>query len=1075
MMKRNYLLKCILLIVVFTSATANAQNKVYATLSGVSSDSHVDNKTRAADGQLSTAASVKAYSGVLGFGGAYSGSVNLQFSTTLQPNTTSYVKIGTQDNILAPLVGGSLGTLLNDVLDVLLTGSQQFTVEAINTATSTTVLTGRTDVANDFAGDKLRIAQNAAGEYFIVISPDAAYNRIRLTSRLGVAIALGVTKRLDVYEAFYVDNSATCGMGTLTSYSGSGITLQLLEAGTAGVKNANYAIDSNLTNFSELGLGTLGIAASIQQTVYFEGPASATDKYYVRLSIPQSLVAAGLLNNLTLTAHKGNTQIGQPLGISTLLNADLLGLIQTGAIVSVPFTPGSAADRITIRYSGLAEINVAQSIKLYGIVKDNLSVSITGGGSYQVGANVNLVSQVTGCSSPYTYLWSQGAATANITAPTATPGTTDYTLTVTDVYGITARATAQVIVEQPPVGGTVTGSQGVCPGTVPSALTLTGYTGSIVRWERSANSDFSSVVTIANTTATLSGAEIGAINETAYFRAIVSSGSYANKLSEPATITAKRSTWNGTEWSNGLPDITTNIYFTGNYSTGQNLNGCRCEVSNNAVVSIPSGYTVTINGEVNILSGSFTLQNNANLIQLTNAVNTGEISVKRQTNPLYLLDYTMWSSPVTGTQTLKSFSPQTVNNRFYVYNTAIDDFVSNSTGAINPLTDTFGKAKGYLIRIGANHPAYVNNTIPGTIWEGTFTGVPNNGTVTFNLSADTNGYNLVGNPYPSPISIMQFMADNSNVIDGIVYIWRKKNDTSTPQHYISVNVAGVYVGNGEPGTETDPLGIIRQGQGFWVKVKQGAAGTTLNFTNAMRRSNTSNQFFRMNNTSEMPERHGFWLNLSSNDKFISQMYGGYIAGATDGQDNGIDAPFLKDMAAVLASGIGEDKYMMQGKALPFNHDDVYKLIFKTAQQNTYTITLDRTEGELSSTNIYIRDNYAGVVHNLTDVPYVFDSAAGDFTDRFEIIYQNIPLSITDIGKANNALVVWQENNTVNINAGNENIKDVKIYDIRGRQLHTQKGDGPKLTITEMSLTGNIMIVEIKTDKNTYNRKIVSSN
>ena len=140
-------------------------------------------------------------------------------------------------------------------------------------------------------------------------------------------------------------------------------------------------------------------------------------------------------------------------------------------------------------------------------------------------------------------------------------------------------------------------------------------------------------------------------------------------------------TWDGTSWSPSAPTATSTVIFTGNYTIGANFDACSISVSNNAVVSVTSGFNVYLNGAIDVASGSsFTLNNNANLLQSNPAaVNTGNIIVKRQTNPLIRLDYTLWSSQVTG-QGLYAFSPFTFDNRFYVYNTTSNLYNNSSIG-----------------------------------------------------------------------------------------------------------------------------------------------------------------------------------------------------------------------------------------------------------------------------------------------------------------------------------------------------------------------------------------------------------
>jgi hypothetical protein len=97
------------------------------------------------------------------------------------------------------------------------------------------------------------------------------------------------------------------------------------------------------------------------------------------------------------------------------------------------------------------------------------------------------------------------------------------------------------------VGGTVSSDQTICSGSTPASLTLSGQTGGVVKWQRSTVSDFSSSVTdIANTTTTLTGAAIGALTTTTYFRAVVQSGVCGAANSFSAAITVNPTSDGGT-------------------------------------------------------------------------------------------------------------------------------------------------------------------------------------------------------------------------------------------------------------------------------------------------------------------------------------------------------------------------------------------------------------------------------------------------------------------------------------------------------------------------------------------------
>ncbi|MDO8316346.1 MAG: M12 family metallo-peptidase, partial [Flavobacterium sp.] len=226
-------------------------------------------------------------------------------------------------------------------------------------------------------------------------------------------------------------------------------------------------------------------------------------------------------------------------------------------------------------------------------------------------------------------------------------------------------------------------------------------------------------------------------------------------------------TWNGTAWSNGIPTANLSVIISGNYNAPTDLTACNLTVNNNAAVTVNSGINFNIIGDVTVSTGSsLTFANNTNLVQTKNTNgNTGNIIVKRQTSALKLLDYVLWSSPVTGQQ-LQSFSPSTLSNRFYTYNPSTNLY----NGIVS--TNNFALGTGYLIRMPNNHPT------AATIWEGQFEGIPNNGN--YNLTVTSNTYNAIGNPYPSSLNANTFMTTNG--ITEALYFWRKTNNTLTSSY-----------------------------------------------------------------------------------------------------------------------------------------------------------------------------------------------------------------------------------------------------------------------------------------------------
>ncbi len=145
-------------------------------------------------------------------------------------------------------------------------------------------------------------------------------------------------------------------------------------------------------------------------------------------------------------------------------------------------------------------------------------------------------------------------------------------------------ASATVTVNPASVGGTIAGSATVCTGTNSTNLTLSGHTGSIVRWQSSTVSNFSSNVTnIANTTTTHTASNLTA---TTYYRAIIKSGVCDSASSASATVTVSPASVGGS-FSGGNVSVC-----TGTNSTTLTLSGHTGSIQwQKSTTSATTGFT----------------------------------------------------------------------------------------------------------------------------------------------------------------------------------------------------------------------------------------------------------------------------------------------------------------------------------------------------------------------------------------------------------------------------------------------------------------------------------------------------
>lgn len=510
-------------------------------------------------------------------------------------------------------------------------------------------------------------------------------------------------------------------------------------------------------------------------------------------------------------------------------------------------------------------------------------------------------------------------------------------------------------------------------------------------------------------------------------------------------------TWNGTGWSNGFPVNNVAVIIDGDFTSDRDIEACSLTINNTSNVTLTSGDNFIIDNAVTVANtANFTIQNNANLIQINDVANTGNIKLYRDTNPLMRLDYVIWSSPVTGTQTLKQFSPATLNNRFYNYNTTTNLY----NAVANPVTTPFTIGKGQLIRMPDNHPA------TPTIWTGEFLGNPNNGAIDVNLTyiSNTQAYNMIGNPYPSTIDADAFLTNNASNINGTLYFWRKTNNAAGTA-YATYTLGGATTTSP---TSPTPNGIIQAGQGFIVEAKNTGSPIAA-FTNSLRVANNANQFFRTNSTvATVPlERHRFWLNLTRTSGYFSQLMVGYMTSATIDFDEALDGKYINDSPIALTSLIGIDEYSIQGRPLPFDNTDVVPLKFKTNVSDSFTISLDHLDGLFADNqDVFLRDNILNIVTNLKLSEYTFTTDIGEFNTRFDVIYQDTALANSTFDSANSIQVVTN-NNQIHVKSSNEPIEKVIVYDILGRTLLTKNNVSNNLcSISEIVANRQTLLLKI---------------
>ncbi len=525
-----------------------------------------------------------------------------------------------------------------------------------------------------------------------------------------------------------------------------------------------------------------------------------------------------------------------------------------------------------------------------------------------------------------------------------------------------------------------------------------------------------------------------------------------SNLSINAPAVTSTTTWNGTAWSNGVPAAAVDAVFTGSYSTVSqpSFTAKNITIKNGGVLEITSNNTISA-VDVTVEDGGNLIQKDGSVLSYTGAFK----ALKNGTSEVN--KYAFWSSPVVN-QNLTNMYTAGTPAFITEYDTATDSYV-------NAASTTSVFAKAYSIKTPVANAALV------------FEGTPNTGTQTYTLTTSGNGFNLIGNPYPSSLSLGAFYTANAARISSTFYFWDNKSTNVTLQNgatttnygYATFNAANganptwVPAPNGNGGTAVVPTGAVANiGQGFIVKTLNTSVDTSLTFNNEMR-SATNDTFFNKNNSATEGK---FWLRLNSEYNTNNTFAVDYTDGASDSFDN-------YDSKAI---GMGSDgfytladsqKLIIQGKA-SFDINDVVPVGHKHFQNGNFTIALVQKEGLFNNGQaVYLHDKTTGVYTDLQNSAYTFTANAGENADRFEIVYKLDVLATAEIKK--DTFEVFRDGQDFVVR-NDKNVEKVEIFDAAGRKIQTIN-ENSKVIRVQLSSKG-VYILKALSQGKEYTKKII---
>ncbi|OWK73512.1 hypothetical protein CBW16_08335 [Flavobacteriaceae bacterium JJC] len=725
-----------------------------------------------------------------------------------------------------------------------------------------------------------------------------------------------------------------------------------------------------------------------------------------------------------------------------------------------------------------AVLTAGQTSAFTGLREGEISIEVHGYGEFCSGSAHTMNAVISGGDAPYSYEWSNGLPnTAAVSIPTATAGTTNYTLTVRDANGFSATdSDIPVVILPASVGGTIdVKTQQICSGSFAGDLHLNGSVGKILHWQKSLTVDFTVSENLPNFTTTLTAAEMGPLTQTTYFRAVLQNGSCEESVSDTATVFIRSTVWDGSGWSAGAPDALTSAIFTGNYTTtaATDITACTCEVRSGAVLTIGADSHITVQNSI-VNEGSIIVESDGSLIQINDdSINSGAVLVKRNLSFRNndRKEYNYLISPVENsnlkTDLYRKADGTPVVAPFVLYHNEANSKFYNSSGAYIP-----GRA------LAVKEPAYSS----GALATAFFTGKPVNGKTTYNLaySGALLGYNLVGNPYPSNIDLNLLYADNSAAIESTFRFWDNTVNEIYEQQgtayqgnaYAIYNAAAGAAGTGIPapglgqgasGSSKIPNKITKVGQGFMVKSL--GANKVLNYSNHIRLADNTGAFFYGKERKD----DRYWLQMAAPSGITSTLAVVYFAGGN--KLFGTEDSKILDNSDEIYSKAGEEKVSINGSS-NFVNTDVVALGIKGFAAGQYRISLREREGVFANgQSIYLKDKYTGAITNLSEGGYVFNAGAGESTGRFEILYQPEAVLAAD-HSVREELAVYRDGRDFVVKAKNANITDLELYDMAGRLIYKILPNSKKAVINAEVLSNGAYLLKIHQNGHVTARKII---
>ena len=368
---------------------------------------------------------------------------------------------------------------------------------------------------------------------------------------------------------------------------------------------------------------------------------------------------------------------------------------------------------------------------------------------------------------------------------------------------------------------------------------------------------------------------------------------------------------------------------------------------------------------------------------------------------------------------------------------------------------TLTPAKGYIIVAPIGDSGVTVN----------FSGALNTGNQTMALTRTAGqtkeGFNLVGNPYPSHLTWSEAVATASNTLTTIWY-----------RTYVSsAYVFQTYNATGGIGTPIGVTGLVAPMQAFWVRVNAG--GGTLSLNNSMRsHSGTANPLKAppSKNTEQQLLRLQVSNDINSDEAVIY-----FNANASNAFD-AYDSPKMSNAKAAIPeiyTLAGNEQVVINGLNSVSTSLEL-PVGFTTGQSNVFSIKATEINNFDANTRIILKDKYLNTEQELTvGMAYNFNSDIVSTADRFSIVFKSAGVTTGINPIANDELIVYRNaNNQIAIKNNSKlyNNSTVTIFNDMGQELMSKQLTGSD-SVIKTNLSSGVYFVKVNNVANRVTKKI----